>query len=171
MRGRPSSTCSTWATRPSTWSGGPTTSHSATEREDEWARVLRRAGRPVPDVVRGDWTAASGYAAGQALARDPGVTAVFSANDQMAVGLLRALHEAGRDVPGEVSVVGFDDIDESAWLWPPLTTVRQRFDESGRVAVLKLFEAMESGRREGTFESVATELVVRASTAPHRPRT
>lgn len=150
--------------------GGPTTSHSAAEREAEWERLLRAAGRDVPPVVRGDWSAASGYEAGRTLAADPGVSAVFSANDQMAVGLLRALHEAGRRVPDDVSVVGFDDIDESGWLWPPLTTVRQRFDESGRVAVLKLFEAIESGRREGSFESVPTELVVRGSTGPYRPR-
>ncbi len=150
--------------------GGPTTSHSASEREAEWERVLRAAGRDVPPVVRGDWSAASGYAAGRALAVDPGVSAVFTANDQMAVGLLRAMHEAGRGVPAEVSVVGFDDIDEAAWLWPPLTTVRQHFGESGRAAVLRLFEAIESGQHEGRFDVVPTELVVRASTGPYRPR-
>ena len=68
---------------------------------------------------------------GRLIAADSGVTAVFAGNDQMALGVLRALHEAGRQVPDEVSVVGFDDIPEAAFLIPPLTTIHQDFATSG----------------------------------------
>ncbi|MFD0475604.1 substrate-binding domain-containing protein [Nonomuraea thailandensis] len=70
-------------------------------------------------MLEGDWTPASGYAAGRVLAADPEVTAVFVANDDMAIGVLRALAEAGRAVPGQVSVIGMDDIPAAAYLSPP----------------------------------------------------
>ena len=76
------------------------------------------------------------------------MTAVFVANDQMALGLLRALHEAGRSVPGDVSVVGFDDIPEAAYFTPPLTTVRQDFIELGRQSFHLLLERDRARRRD-----------------------
>ena len=85
------------------------------------------------------------YEAGRRLAADAEVTAVFVANDQMALGVLRALHEAGRGMPSGVSVVGFDDIPEAAYLIPPLTTVRQDFTEVGSRAIQLLLDAIESG--------------------------
>ena len=89
----------------------------------------------------------SGYELGQQLAADPDVTAIFVANDQMALGLLRALHERGRAVPGEVSIVGFDDIPEAAYFTPPLTTVRQDFNEMGRRGLHLLLElTQETGQ-------------------------
>ena len=78
---------------------------------------------------------ASGYELGQRLAADSGVTAVFVANDQMALGVLRAMHERGRRIPADVSVVGFDDVPEAAYFLPPLTTVRQDFIELGNRAL------------------------------------
>ena len=96
------------------------------------------------------------------------MTAIFVANDQMALGLLRALHEAGREVPGDVSVVGFDDIPEAAYFTPPLTTVRQDFNEMGRRSLRLLLETMEpSGTRLPHLE-VTPELIVRSSTASPR---
>jgi DNA-binding LacI/PurR family transcriptional regulator len=92
------------------------------------------------------------------------VSAVFLANDQMALGLLAALHEEGLSVPGDVSVVGFDDLPESAYFTPPLTTVRQDFAELGRRGV-QLVLARLAGQHLHP-ESVAPELVVRASTGP-----
>ena len=92
---------------------------------------------------------------------------MFAANDQMALGVLRAMHEAGRAVPGDVSVVGFDDMEESRSFWPPLTTVRQFFGEVGRLSVEALLREVEAGERDGPT-LVATELVVRESTAPPR---
>lgn len=134
-------------------------------RADAWRAVLRERGRVVPDAVPGDWTARSGYEAGLRLAADPGVTAVFAANDQMALGVLRAMQEAGRRVPDDVSVVGFDDIPEAAYLVPPLTTVRQDFTELGRRCVARLRDLLDGLTTEGQ-DLIPADLVVRASSAP-----
>ena len=89
----------------------------------------------MPEVVRCDWSAETGYEAGRRLAAGvlagDGPTAVFAGNDQLALGLLHACAEAGVDVPGRLSVVGFDDVQGSAHFHPPLTTVRQPFHELG----------------------------------------
>lgn len=102
---------------------GPQRWWAARERSQNWRDTLVAAGADVPELVAGDWTAACGYELGRALARDPGVTAIFAANDEMAIGVIHALHAAGRSVPGDVSVAGFDDIPIAAHVWPPLTTV------------------------------------------------
>lgn len=154
--------------------GGPQDSFPGLQREQVWRQVLTDAGLAVPEVIRGDWTPQSGYEAGRRLARDPDVTAVFAANDQMALGVLRALHEYGRRVPEEISVVGFDDIPEACSFWPPLTTVHQDFEEVGRRAVQMLLDQI---RGDGPADAdgpalVPTSLVVRQSSAapPPRPR-
>lgn len=147
--------------------GGPEASFAASERERGWRLALAAAGAPEPGVIRGDWTAASGHSAAQALAADPAVTAVFAANDQMALGVIRALADAGRRVPEDVSVVGFDDIADAADYRPPLTTVRQGFDALGELAVAALIDWIESGRRR--VETVPTTLVLRASTCRRHP--
>ncbi len=84
------------------------------------------------------------------------MTAVFVANDQMALGLLRAMHERGRRVPEEVSVVGFDDIPEAPYFLPPLTTVRQDFDQVGSHGVRLLLRMIEAGRPLETAPATAT---------------
>ncbi|MFC9919705.1 LacI family DNA-binding transcriptional regulator [Agromyces binzhouensis] len=143
---------------------GPDRSYSATRRRQSWEATLRDRGAAVHPPLVGDWSADSGHELGLRLAADPEVTAVFAANDQMALGVLRAMHEAGRAVPDEVSVVGFDDMEEAGSFWPPLTTVRQFFGEVGRRSVEALLHEVESGeRREPSL--VDTELVVRQSTA------
>jgi DNA-binding LacI/PurR family transcriptional regulator len=101
-------------------------------RIEGWRRTLEAAGAEVPPLVQGQWTPGSGYQAGLMLARMPEVTAVFAANDHMALGILRALSERGRAVPDEVSVVGFDDVPEAAYFIPPLTTIRPDFDAVAR---------------------------------------
>ena len=114
---------------------GPPGWSEALARVDGWRTELRAWQREVPPLRwGGDWSARSGFEAGRSLARERDVTAVFAANDQMAMGLIAALREAGRAVPGDISVVGFDDLPESAYLAPPLTTVRQDFAELGRRA-------------------------------------
>lgn len=144
---------------------GPAGSFAAAERERGWREALADAGVVPPQVVRGDWSAESGFAAAAALA---GATAVFCANDQMALGLLRAVAESGRTVPADVSVVGFDDIPEAANFLPPLTTVRQDFPALAQQAVTALIAAVEG---DGTATDpavpvvVPTRLVERASTA------
>lgn len=149
---------------------GPSDWLEAGARMDAWRTTLEAAGARVPDVVEGDWSPASGFEAGQRLIRSgavPGdVTAVFVANDQMALGLLRALREAGVDVPGEVSVAGFDDIPEAAYFLPPLTTVRQDFATVGRDSIGVLLDRIETGPTSPPRRVVApATLVVRASTA------
>jgi DNA-binding LacI/PurR family transcriptional regulator len=96
------------------------------------------------------------------------VSAVFCANDQLALGVLRALHEAERDVPGEISVVGFDDNPESAEYWPPLTTVRQNFAEVGQRAFALLNEAIQQQDVSPGLRLIDNQLVVRASTGAFR---
>ncbi|MEV6878058.1 substrate-binding domain-containing protein [Amycolatopsis sp. NPDC051128] len=145
---------------------GPMDSFAAKRREWSWRETLIRYDRDIPLAVVGDWSADSGYRLGQVLCRDPAVTAVFAANDQMALGLLRALREAGRSVPREVSVAGFDDMAEAACFWPPLTTVRQSFDELGHRAVRTLLDRIVSGSSDEVRALVPTTLVVRGSTAP-----
>ncbi len=100
----------------------------------------------------------------------PDVTAVFAANDHLALGVLRALGEQGRRVPEDVSVVGFDDVPESAYFRPPLTTVRQDFAALARTALDVLLRQIH-GDRDGADAgphrtTIGPELVVRASTGP-----
>ncbi|KQM82541.1 LacI family DNA-binding transcriptional regulator [Agromyces sp. Leaf222] len=146
---------------------GPDRSYSATRRRDAWAATLAEHGASAPPVLEGDWSTEAGYELGLELAANPAVTAVFAANDQMALGVLRAMHETGRAVPGDVSVVGFDDMAESSSFWPPLTTVHQYFGEVGRRSVEALLHEVEAGERRAN-SLVDVELVVRHSTAPPR---
>jgi DNA-binding LacI/PurR family transcriptional regulator len=147
---------------------GPADSKEARDRIRGWAAELTAAGAPVPECLHGDWTPSSGYEAGRRLAarRREGedITAVFLANDQMALGLLAALHEEGLEAPRDVSVAGFDDLPEAPYLTPPLTTVRQDFAELGHRAV-ELVLARLAGR-ELHLEPVPPTLLVRASTGP-----
>ncbi|MEV7416769.1 LacI family DNA-binding transcriptional regulator [Streptomyces sp. NPDC089919] len=150
---------------------GPRDSHPARRRAETWQQTLEAAGAPPGGVVYGDWSAESGYRAGRELARRPEVSAVFAANDQMALGLVRALHEAGRPVPGEVSVVGFDNITESAHFIPPLTTVDQDLSRVGAACVRRLLDQIEDEPAlDRSLVSVVPTLVPRASTAPPRDR-
>ncbi len=144
---------------------GPADWIDATDRQRAWAETLEAHGAPPGRFVEGDWTAQGGYAAGTQLAQDPTVTAVFAANDQTALGILRALHEHGRSVPDDVSVVGYDDIPEAAYLVPPLTTVRQDLGEVGRRGVELLLALVDGGPAQ-RHVMVAPELIVRASSAP-----
>ena len=122
---------------------GPREFLEAQQRVDGWRATLEAAGARVPPVLVGDWSPASGYRVGLQLAGDLEVTAIFVANDQMALGVLRALHERGREIPREVSIVGFDDIPEAQYFTPPLTTVRQDFGEMGRSSLRLLLELMQ----------------------------
>jgi DNA-binding LacI/PurR family transcriptional regulator len=139
----------------------------ADARARGWLAELARAQAPIPEVLTGDWSPASGYAAGREIARRPDVTAVFAANDQMSLGIMRALHEAGRSVPGDVSIVGFDDIPEAEYFHVPLTTVRQDFAEVGRRCIERLLALIE-GRTAPMRSAIQPELIVRGTTAPPR---
>ena len=143
---------------------GPHEWASAGRRLEGWREAL--GDRDAPEVLHGDWTAGSGFELGRRLARDPSVTAVFVANDEMALGVMRAMLEAGRSVPGDVSIVGFDDVPYARYLTPPLTTVRQDLDETGRRAVAQLLHAIEGVEDIIVRAALAPELIVRESTAP-----
>jgi DNA-binding LacI/PurR family transcriptional regulator len=144
---------------------GPMGWAEAHARRDGWRAELESQGRRIPPLRwGGDWSASSGYLTGKSLAREPDVTAVFVANDQMALGLIRALREQSRSVPRDVSVVGFDDLPESQFFLPALTTVRQDFAELGRRA-MDVLERVLDGEAQPTVDLVPTTLVVRESTA------
>jgi len=148
---------------------GPADSGPARVRTGTWQRCLEEAGIQPPHLWRGDWTAESGYLVGRQIAEDRTITAVFCANDEMSFGLIRALHEAGRRVPQEVSVVGFDAIALSEFASPPLTTIRQDFTQIGvelvRLVVGQLRHGPEVVRDRVL---IPTDLVVRATTT-HPP--
>ncbi|PNG20979.1 LacI family DNA-binding transcriptional regulator [Streptomyces cahuitamycinicus] len=153
---------------PTVWHiAGPTGWTSADHRLASWQATLRVAGAAVPAPLVGDWSAGSGYDLGRSLARRPDVTAVFVSNDQMALGVLHALHESGRSVPGDVSVVGYDDIPEAAHFLPPLTTVRTDFAEIGTRSLRLLLDRIDGPEeRPGVGTLVPVDLVVRASSGP-----
>ena len=145
---------------------GPRSWLDAEARVEGWRAALHEAGAPEPDLVSGDWSAASGYEMGQRIARDTSATAVLCANDHMALGLLRALSERGRRVPEDVSVVGFDDVPEAAYFLPPLTTVRQDFGELGRRALDSLVRLIFDRDAAAPADPVVPQFVVRSSAAP-----
>jgi DNA-binding LacI/PurR family transcriptional regulator len=124
---------------------GPPDWYDAAGRVDGWQQALRAAGAEIPPLIPADWSAAAGYSAGQMVARMPEVTAVFTANDHLALGLLRALYERGRRVPQEVSVVGFDDVPEAAYFIPPLTTIRPDFDAVAQAGLDLLLAQVSDG--------------------------
>lgn len=140
------------------------------ERVEGWRAALEAAGAEATMPLTGDWSAQSGYEIGRFLARIPELSAVFSGNDQMALGLLLALHEKGLSVPGDVSVVGFDDLPETPFFIPPLTTVRQDFQEVGRQGLQMLLAQIESGSRSTERRTIEAELIVRASSGPSHSR-
>ncbi|WP_175956955.1 LacI family DNA-binding transcriptional regulator [Schaalia sp. Marseille-Q2122] len=147
---------------------GPHDSQSAMVRMAAWSRRLEEEGIAAPPPVSGGWEAGDGYRAGLELARDPEVSAVFCANDEVALGLIRAMHESGRRVPQDVSVVGFDGLPLAEYAFPPLTTVRQDFHRAGSAMVDLIVEQLEGGPRDGSRRIVIpTELVERGSTAPY----
>lgn len=129
-----------------------------------WRMTLADSGRVAHKILLGDWSSNSGYAAGLRVAADPAITAVFVANDQMAIGLLKALHDSGLRVPEDVSVVGFDDVPEAKYCQPALTTVRVDFDLVGRLCVERVLKLLDEAP-VGPMVQLRPELIVRASVA------
>ncbi|MET8573629.1 LacI family DNA-binding transcriptional regulator [Streptomyces sp. NPDC005012] len=157
---------------------GPADWLESEARTAGWECALREAGAEVPPLLRGDWSPLSGYHAGQQLAGralaspgSGGLTAVFVANDQMALGVLRAFREAGLRTPADVAVAGFDDIPEAEFFPPPLTTVRQDFGSLGRSSIGLLLDHIEGTATEAAHLTVAPELIVRTSTGRRRDPT
>ncbi|MEV4349188.1 LacI family DNA-binding transcriptional regulator [Actinoplanes sp. NPDC049596] len=146
---------------------GPQDWFDANGRVQGWEDALRSAGVEPPPLLIGDWSAESGYRNGKLLARLPEVTAVFTGNDHMALGLLRALHEQGRRVPADISIAGFDDIPQAAYFTPPLTTIRPDFNAVARAGIDMLLTQIETGTPPTTARRViAPTLIPRASVGP-----
>lgn len=147
---------------------GPETSFSANSRKEVWRETLIAAGATVHEPYAGDWSANSGYQAGKEIAKDPNVTAVFALNDQMALGAMRAFHEHGLRIPEDISIVGFDDIEEAHSFWPPLTTVRQNFTGVGAACMRIILGEIEAQKNFKGKTMILPELVVRGSSGPAR---
>lgn len=138
---------------------GPSDWLDATSRLHGYEHAMAERGLASYYFDAGAWSPATGYEAGRELLAGDS-TAIFCSNDQLALGVLHAAHELGVDVPGRVSLIGFDDIPEAAHFWPPLTTIRQDFSVAGRRCVEQL---LDEGDAAPSAELV---LIERASTAP-----
>lgn len=134
-------------------------------RTTGWRLALQRHGVTVPQIEDVSWNVATAYAIGARLAEDPSVTAVFCGNDETAMGLIRGIHDTGRSVPADISVVGFDDHPLASMFIPALTTARQDFAELGRHGTAQLL-ALLNGESPLALETVEPPLVYRESTAP-----
>jgi len=143
----------------------PSSTHTS-QRQAGWREALEEAGAPVPAPLQCGWTPRSGYAAGQVLACDPEATALLCGNDDLALGVMRALQKAGRAIPGDVSVVGFDDTPMSEFLMPSLTTVRMDFAELGRACFASLLALLERKHALPRTRWPEPELIIRESTGP-----
>jgi DNA-binding LacI/PurR family transcriptional regulator len=147
---------------------GPVDWLEAQSRIEGWRDALDAAGAVGSRPLRGDWSPRSGYELGRELLKTKRLTAIFVANDQMALGLLRLLHEQGRAVPRDLSIVGFDDIPEAEFFTPPLTTVRQDFNAMGALGLNTLLEEIAGGGSGPRRRTVPAELIVRSSAAAPR---
>jgi LacI family transcriptional regulator len=145
---------------------GPLEWWASRHRAEAYEAALVQHGLVSLGSLEGSWSAASGYQAGMELPLDLGVTALVAGNDQMALGLLRALAERGVSVPNDMSVTGFDDTPESAFYQPPLSTVRVNYEQQGRALMNGLLTLLgEDGGANDEPEDMPT-LVPRGSTTP-----
>jgi LacI family transcriptional regulator len=120
-------------------------------------------------IVESDYLISGGYHAARQLLRLPELpTAIFAFNDNMAVGTMRAIREAGLRIPDDISLIGFDDLEIAAIVTPPLTTVRQPLEEMGRMAANLLTRLIDGQRVEALRVDLETRLVMRESTGPAR---
>jgi DNA-binding LacI/PurR family transcriptional regulator len=147
---------------------GPAGFTVSESRVHGWRKALSEAHLVAVEPIVCDWTAASGYEMGQKLLENPRFTACYCANDRIAQGLLLALHEAGKKVPQDFSVVGFDDVPEAAFFIPPLTTMRQDFATLGRRCIEAVLVRI-NGEPPRETDPLLPVLVVRQSTAAPRP--
>lgn len=123
----------------------------------------------VPQVIDGDWEISTGFRIGQEIdLMGKEITAMFIANDRMALGFMHAMSLRGISIPDQISIVGFDDLEESAYAWPPLTTLKQDFKELGSRA-MELLLAEIAGKTEKKLDRLIPELIIRSTTA--KPRT
>lgn len=148
---------------------GPTAWPSARNRKAAYKEAIADLGLISLGIAAGDWSPASGYAAGRKIAEIKEVTAVVAGNDQMAIGVIRALHEHGISVPEDVSVFGWDDMSESSFLIPSLSTVHMDLEALGARSMRELIGRIRGGRTAAENLTLdPMELVFRESTGPVR---
>ena len=142
---------------------GPENGYEADKRKVGYETTMKNA-KLKPEVIVGDWSIAKGFEAGVEVSKmKKRPTAVFCANDHLALGMMKAFNEAGIDVPGDISIIGFDNIPESGYLIPALTTVGQNFDAIGNNAIEKmLLQLREGSKKEAVM--IKPALVLRSST-------
>lgn len=144
----------------------PSSTARTGQRTEGWRDGLVTAGRPVPEPLNAGWTPRSGYLAARALVADPEVTAILCGNDDVALGVMRAAREAGRSIPGDLSVVGFDDAPQSEFLDPALTTVRLDFEGLGRAGFGLLHRLLDPQDAPAPAVCAEPELILRESAGP-----
>ncbi len=145
---------------------GPSNITPSAERVTGYREAHRQAGIHIEDslLVRGDFHAPSGYSAAlQLLQRTPRPTAIFVCNDMMAIGALRAVAQLGLNVPEDIAIVGFDDIELASYTTPSLTTVAQPKQEIGQLAVKLIFERMGDHSLPPRHNILSTQLIIRES--------
>jgi DNA-binding LacI/PurR family transcriptional regulator len=146
----------------------PSTTRTS-RRAAGWRAALAAAGVAAPEPVGAGWDALAGYQAGIALARDPAASAILCGNDDLALGVIRAMHEAGRAIPESVSVVGFDNAPQTAFYVPSLTTVRMDFVGLGRACFSLLNGLLGGSAPPGPHAVGRPELIVRESAGSYSP--
>ncbi|WP_084626499.1 LacI family DNA-binding transcriptional regulator [Demequina aurantiaca] len=148
---------------------GPQDWVAAKNRSQAFHDFIAAKGLPSRPSLVGDWTAASGYAALSGNPIPSGVTALVCGNDQMALGAMASLRAAGVGVPSDISVTGFDDVEESPYYSPALTTARIDFDQQGRYLFMRTLAQIEGGEHPDESVFLSPRLVVRESTGrvPH----
>ncbi|MDN0089397.1 LacI family DNA-binding transcriptional regulator [Yersinia nurmii] len=147
---------------------GPKDTISSQLRYQGWLTTLALSGLKPQKVFYGDWSAHSGYLCAKSLLQSgTSFTAILVASDQMALGVLRALQEQGLSIPKDVSIVGYDDTDDSAYFHPPLTTVRQDFRQLGEKSLQQLVARLRTNHdTQPNALLLSPELVLRQTTAP-----
>ena len=145
---------------------GPEGWYDSMGRIEGWRRALTEAGAEIPPLLTADWSAAAGYRVGQMLARMTDVTAVFAANDHLALGIMRALSERGRQVPHDLSLVGFDDVPEAEFYTPPLTTIRPDFEAVAAASMQMLLAQIGPAEGATARRIIRPALISRGSVAP-----
>lgn len=147
---------------------GPSAWVSSQLRQQGWESVLRENGVSVPSVVAGEWSPRSGFEAMVQLLRESSAppTAVFVANDQMAIGAISAIASQGLTVPCDISVVGFDDIDVAEFQPTPLTTLRQEFSLAAHRGMNALIQTIDGAVPDNVRHLVPLSFVNRSTTAP-----
>ena len=143
---------------------GPLDWYESKERLEGWSQELKTNKLNYKEVHTGDWSARAGYEETKKIIATGKATAIFAGNDSMALGALKALREAGISVPEEMSLIGFDDMPESAYLDPGLTTVAQDFDQVGTRSLELLVKLINREKLPSRRVAIEPGLIVRQST-------